>query len=207
MAEKLQYHHGDLRRALLDEAVTLIAERGIDGFSLREVAARAGVSHTAPYHHFADKNALIRAVADRGMALLDTRMAAAEEAAGDDARERLLGIGLAYVLFADEEPEYYAAFTSGAATSVPIAPDDPRHAEHGDTWGRLVRAIVAGQQAGVVGPGDPVLLGVYMWSLVHGLAELWRTAPLRLMPQAAGGLGPFARDVISVALSSMEAPR
>ena len=68
-----------------------------------------------------------------------------------------------------------------------------------------MNAIVACQQAGEMPQGDPVILGVYLWSLVHGLAELWRNGPLSLMPQASDGLEPMARQVLMAALGSMEA--
>jgi hypothetical protein len=77
--------------------------------------------------------------------------------------------------------------------------------EKGNTWQRLVNAVVACQQSGDMPQGDPLILGVYLWSLVHGLAELWRSGPLSLMPQAAEGLEPMARKVLMAALGSMEA--
>jgi AcrR family transcriptional regulator len=206
MSAKDTYHHGNLRRALLDEALALIAEKGVEGLSLREVAARVGVSHAAPYHHFADKTALLRALAHEGMSLMDDRMAAAEEAAGDDPNERLLGIGMAYVIFAVERPDYYAAFNAPEVNNPerPVGAPLPEE-EEGNTWQRLVNAVVACQQSGDMPQGDPVILGVYLWSLVHGLAELWRGGPLSLMPQAAQGLEPMARKVLMAALGSMEA--
>jgi len=219
MSTKDSYHHGDLRRALLDEALVLIGEKGVEHLSLREVAARVGVSHAAPYHHFADKTALIFALGQDGMGHLDDRMAAAEKAASDDAAARLLGIGTAYVLFAVENPEYYAAFTAPEMRTAQVSPDgsaqeyaaavagsnDGEH--HGDrtpgeTWVRLLNAVLACQASGDLPPGDPVILGVYLWSLVHGLAELWRTGPLPLMPQAAHGPEALVRQVLRAALES-----
>jgi AcrR family transcriptional regulator len=206
MSAKDTYHHGNLRRALLDEALVLIAEKGVEGLSLREVASRIGVSHAAPYHHFADKPALVHALAHEGMSLMDDQMAAAEEASGGDPNERLLGIGMAYVVFAVERPDYYAAMNApeinNPAAQLPeFQPDDAQ----GNTWQRLVNAILACQEAGEMPQGDPVILGVYLWSLVHGLAELWRNGPLSLMPQSTNGLEPMARQVLMAALGSMEA--
>jgi AcrR family transcriptional regulator len=206
MSAKDAYHHGNLRRALLDEALVLIAEKGVEGLSLREVASRVGVSHAAPYHHFADKTALVHALAHEGMQLMDDQMAAAEKAAGDDPGARLLGIGMAYVVFAVERPDYYAAMNALEANESEARKDAVQPEEgQGNTWLRLLHAIVACQQTGDIPQGDPVILGVYLWSLVHGLAELWRSGPLVQMPQAADGLEPMARLVLMAALGSMEA--
>lgn len=206
MSAKDTYHHGNLRRALLDEALVLIDEKGVEGLSLREVASRVGVSHAAPYHHFADKTALVHALAHEAMALMDEQMASAEQAAGDDPRERLLGIGMAYVVFAVEHPDYYAALNAPEVNNpeAQLPEEQPQEAQ-GNTWQRLVNAIVVCQASGDLPQGDPMVLAVYLWSLVHGLAELWRNGPLSLMPQAAGGLEPMARQVLMAALGSMEA--
>jgi len=207
MATKDTYHHGNLRRALLDESLELIAEKGVEGLSLREVAARVGVSHAAPYHHFADKTALVHALANEGMTLMDGRMASAEEAAGNDPRARLLGIGMAYVQFAVERPDYYAAFNAPELRSGGSEGEQPEAQsaeESGDTWTRLMNAVVACQQAGALPQGDPVVLGVYLWSLVHGLAELWRSGTLHQLPHARDGLEPLARQVLSAALGTVE---
>ncbi|MDO9108372.1 MAG: TetR/AcrR family transcriptional regulator, partial [Coriobacteriia bacterium] len=170
------YHHGDLRRALLDAALVLIGKKGVAGLSLREVAAGVGVSHAAPYHHFADKTALIHALGNEGMELLDAHMASAEKAAGDDPRARLLGIGMAYVTFAVQHPEYYATFSSPEMQTPPSAKEAAASDRTpGGTWVRLFNAVLACQASGDLPAGDPMVLAVYLWSLVHGLAELWRT--------------------------------
>ena len=160
MAAKDTYHHGNLRRALLDEALAVIADKGVEGLSLREVSSRVGVSHTAPYHHFADKTALVHALAHEGMALMDERMAAAEREAGDDPKLRLLGIGMAYVTFAVERPDYYAAFNAPEVNNpeAQVESEQPDEAQ-GNTWQRLLDAIIACQAAGELPQGDPVVLG------------------------------------------------
>lgn len=194
------YHHGNLRRALLDAALPVIDEKGVDGLSLRELAAGLGVSHAALYHHFAGKSALIDALADEAGALLDERMAAAEREAGSDSRERLIAIGMAYVTFAVERSDYYAAFTASRGTQS-VAGSGPSTATElrGDSWTRLLVVVDACQSDGVLPKGDPVDLGVYLWSLVHGLAELWRSGQLVALAEA--GLEPLARRVLLAALS------
>jgi len=193
------YHHGNLRRALMDGALAVIRERGLESLSLREVAAAAGVSHAAPYHHFADKGALVRALGYEALLRLDERMAEAQVATGQDPAERLVAIGLAYVDFAVERPDYYAAMRSEEMR-------EPRPAEvppaHGDTWGRLVAAVAACQAAGSLPQGDPVTLAVGMWALVHGLADLWLTAPLAMLPQGAAGVQPLAEQVLRSTLAA-----
>lgn len=100
------YHHGDLPAALRGATVELIAERGPGGFSLREVARRAGVSHAAPAHHFGDTQGLLTSVATEGYAHLADQMAAAV-AETTNARDRLLACGRAYIETALANPGHY----------------------------------------------------------------------------------------------------
>src|SRR4051812_11425575 len=92
------YHHGNLRRALLDEALATIRAEGVDGLTLREIGARLGVSRTALYRHFADKRALLTAVATEGFRALRERLVAAWDGGRDEAAFRAMGV--AYVRFA-----------------------------------------------------------------------------------------------------------
>src|SRR5262245_42493142 len=102
---KASYHHADLRPALLAAARRLLAECGAEALSLREVARKTGVSHNAPYRHFADRQALLAAVAAEGFATLAERTRAAGATAA--ARRRLGPIGAAYVRFALDEPNLF----------------------------------------------------------------------------------------------------
>src|ERR1700754_3450754 len=99
------YHHGDLKRALTEAALGLVAEKGPKGFTLREVARRAGVSAAAPYRHFADKAQLLAAAATQGFVLLHEALAEAGER--DDLPTRDLDMGRAYVRWAVAHPDYY----------------------------------------------------------------------------------------------------
>ncbi|WNG58448.1 TetR/AcrR family transcriptional regulator [Archangium gephyra] len=167
-AEKPHYHHGDLRRALLDASLALIAEEGFGALSLREVARRAGVTHAAPYRHFEDKEALLVAVAEEGFRVMTARMRErmARETSPDG---RLVACGVAYVLFAMEHPAHFRVMFGPHFTQPPkLGPPG------GDTdaFGLLVDSITQGQQASVFHEGEPLTLALTCWSLVHGLGSL-----------------------------------
>ncbi len=107
---RVPYHHGDLRRALLDTALDAIGEQGPAAVSLRDVARRAGVSHAAPTHHFRDKTGLLTAIAAEGWSLL------ADALSESAARSGSFGeLGVAYVLFATSHPAHFAVMRSPAS--------------------------------------------------------------------------------------------
>src|SRR5205085_8249512 len=111
-AESRPYHHGDLRRGLVDAARRLLEQEGPTALSLRAVAREAGVSPAAPYHHFKDKAELLDAVAQQGWDMLNAQMAAAK--ASTTGRDQLTELGLAYVCFARENPALYRVMYDGA---------------------------------------------------------------------------------------------
>lgn len=141
------YHHGDLRRALIEAALLIVAEQGPGRMSLREVARRAGVSHAAPTHHFRDKAGLLTAIAADGWRLLADVLAQAPDFAAQ---------GVAYVLFATEHPAHFA---------VMRAPDllrthDPELTAARGRAGAQLRSSSTGGRA------------LAAWAMVHGLASL-----------------------------------
>lgn len=164
MTGQPSYHHGNLRRAVLDAAVAAIAESGPAGWSLRELARRAGVSHAAPAHHFGDKAGLLTAVAAEGYALF----ADALEAAGDD----LYDVGLAYVRFAVDHRAYFEVmFAPGLYRA-----DD---AELGAARERADRMLAAGVHGVTPGPPEEERAArLAAWSIVHGFAQLWLSGAL-----------------------------
>src|ERR1041384_4118115 len=106
MAEARRYHHGDLRRALVEAARRLLESEGPSALSLRAVAREAGVSPAAPYHHFKDKAELLDAVAQEGWDLLNVQMREAKDKA-ETVRAQMNALGVAYVCFARENPALY----------------------------------------------------------------------------------------------------
>jgi AcrR family transcriptional regulator len=162
------YHHGDLKAALVEAAVAILHKEGLEGLTLRAVARKAGVSQAAPYRHFADRRALMAAVAERGFHRL--RQAMMDAMSAGQGRVGLKGVALAYVQFALENPpEYRLMFGAELA-----ATDDlPTLRETGrSVLGFVAEGIAQLQRSKLVGEGDPMLMAAATWSTLHGLSIL-----------------------------------
>ena len=162
------YHHGDLPNTLRRVAAELLAEEDVAGFSLREVARRAGVSHTAPAHHFGDAAGLLTAVATDGFEELTARTI--EAAAGvDDPVEALVRVGRAYVRVATDHPGHCA----GMFRKDMLRPDDPAdQASSSAAFGVLSGAVqrVADERS----PDLDVFGAAQLcWATMHGLLQLY----------------------------------
>ncbi|WP_449063138.1 TetR/AcrR family transcriptional regulator [Planomonospora algeriensis] len=159
---RTSYHHGALRRALLDGARDLLAERGAAAFSLSELARRVGVSTAAPYRHFADKDALLDALAEEGYVAFHAGLEAAARAAADPG-DRVVRLGVVYLRFAEETPALFEIMFRDR----PGRPSGPA------TFELLVTAVGQAQDAGALPSGQPpVVLARTIWALLHGLAIL-----------------------------------
>lgn len=182
-SSKRGYHHGNLRAALIEAARALIAEKGPMGFTIAEAARLAGVSPSAPYRHFKDRDALIVDVAKAGF----TRFADALERAWADPGltplKALDAQGRAYLRFAEAEPAFYSAmFEAG----VPMEADPELRREADRAFGSLMRACEAVAAAAPAGRRPPALMmATHIWALSHGVASLFgrsdegrRPAPL-----------------------------
>ena len=155
------YHHGDLRRELLAVGETVLTERGIADLSLREVARRVGVSHNAPFKHFASKEALLAAIAEQGFVDLAERLAAAMVGGVHDAMQAR---ALSYVTFALERPAVFRLMFGGQVDAT----QHPSLAERSEASLRGITGHIAtafGEEA-----LDEAILAA--WSFVHGLANL-----------------------------------
>jgi len=165
------YHHGNLRAALVTAGLSLIEERGSRGFTLREVARRADVSHAAPYRHFADREALLVAVAADGFAAFDKALSRARrEYQGQPGPDEVCALGLAYVTYAVDHPQHYQIMFGDAIGAGARFPDLADAAQK--SFGHLLQAISDGQRAGALRRADPKQLALCAWSTVHGLASL-----------------------------------
>jgi AcrR family transcriptional regulator len=164
------YQHGDLREALIQAGLKLLAEQGLAGFSLRGAAQLAGVSHAAPYRHFADKQALVAAIAERGFRLLTASMRdelAASEAAGT--LEKLYALGVGYVRFGTRHPDYMRVIFGG---EVEAEASPELHAAGEEAWSALRGVVAAGLDSGELQGADPDAVSLSCWSMVHGLSAL-----------------------------------
>ena len=181
----MPYHHGDLRRALLQGAIELLAEGGPAGLTMRGAAQRAGVSPAAPYRHFTDKRAMLAAVAEEGFLALE-RACVGAVGHETDAVEAFWRRGVAYVTFAIENPAHYRVMFG------PEIPD--KRAYEGlfvaaaAAFEALRNSLEACVAAGLFGEDQIELRAMRAWSLVHGLASLFIDGQFA----AQGGLG---RDV------------
>lgn len=161
------YHHGALRPALIAAAEALIAERGLDRFSLRETARRAGVSPSAPAHHFRDTKGLLTAIATAAFRELGDALEAAGQ--GAPTREERLGAqGHAYVDFAFRQPARFNLMWREAL----LDRDDPEYGAAASRAFLLLDRAVRGEDA-VGSPNDPAAApSIAAWALVHGFARL-----------------------------------
>lgn len=166
------YHHGDLSRALVSAAEELLEERGVEGFTLRECARRAGVSHAAPAHHFGDVSGLLAEVAASGFERLTAAILKAKPRESDPAELMVLG-NLIYVQFAIDHPALFRLmFQSGR-----IDRSNERLRRAGAAAFATLKAALSGLRGDgdtdVMAPEswrDPELLE--QWALIHGLATL-----------------------------------
>ena len=163
------YHHGNLRRALLDEALSTIRREGVEGVTLREIGARLGVSRTALYRHFADKRALLSAVAAEGFRTLREQLVAAWEGGGEG-MAGFEAMGLAYVQFAVANQTHFRVMFS---RYIEREPADPELASEGSgAFMALENAVVALQRGGELRADDTDLMTRHIWAVVHGVANL-----------------------------------
>ena len=165
---KRAYHHGDLRAQLLESALAILRTKGPQALTIRGVARAAHVSQAAPYRHFADRRALVAAVAEAGFHLLHTAMFEGMQRApgGQGFRQ----VAVAYMQFAHDHPAEYRIMFGPELSNHDELPA-LREASHA-TLGFVAGGIAGLQSAGVVGKGDPAIMAAALWSMLHGLVML-----------------------------------
>jgi AcrR family transcriptional regulator len=180
MSDKKRYHHGDLRRVLLAAAEAELSERGIEAFSLRAVAKRAGVSHAAPAHHFRDAQGLLTALAAEGFRQFLETQGVREADAPPEPRAQLLAAGLGYIDFALKRPAVFRLLWGSDRPNF-ADPELARAAQ--DAYRHLIEQVWA---AG----GRSVADESAIWAVAHGLADLLAAGRLK----SIGSFPQEARD-------------
>ena len=166
------YHHGNLKEALLQAALGLIAEKGAAGFTFADAARMAGVSPAAPYRHFRDRDELLSSIALRGFEQFESALNAAWDDGRPDTLTAFERVGKAYLKFAREEPSFYSAmFESGLSIEINPA----LHAAGERAFG-VIRAA-AERLAALAPPGvarpPALMMALHIWSMSHGIASLF----------------------------------
>jgi AcrR family transcriptional regulator len=194
--EPRRYHHGDLREALVSEGARIVARRGAGALSLRALARRIGVSPRAPYRHFADKEALLAAIAEQGFGRFGAALAAALGGhAGAPADERLRVLAAAYLEF---------SVTHAHLVELMFGDKFPNRARRHPALHRAALATFAALEAevGRVIPGpsrrERALAATAAWALVHGLTDLVRKQQLEHVLPRAGDRGRLPRFVVDL---------
>lgn len=160
------YHHGSLRETLVETAFHLVDSEGVEALSMRALAREAGVSSAAPFRHFADKQLLLQAVAERASTELQRKL---DEASDDrqDALTQFRAMTVAYVRFAAEHPKLFQLLQQTPSVSGAFlgeANDERRL--------KLIALIYEGQNAGLIPDADPELIALSSEALTHGLARM-----------------------------------
>jgi AcrR family transcriptional regulator len=182
------YHHGNLRAALLAEAEQTLRDQGIGELSLRDLARQAGVSHAAPRRHFADRQALLDALAEVGYLRLGDEVRAAIDAAGDDYEARLRAAASAYVRFAIHD--------AALLELMYVVKRGPHSAALDEAFGRLFRTfddLIHAGQAGELRPGDPDRIRLLLLAAVQGVAGLVTSGSV-----AAGQADELIADAVAL---------
>jgi len=191
LAETRPYHHGDLRRALVEAGRRLLEAEGGADLSLRAVAREAGVSPAAPYHHFRDKNELLDALAMEGWDQLGDQMRAAL-AAADPARERLVTLGIAYVRFSRMNPAIYRVMFACSQNNETM----PEKLRDEGAYRLVCDTLI---ESGL-DPEDETgleLAAIAVWCAAHGVAEMVGFKEFAPLQAQLGGEEAFLRAVFS----------
>jgi AcrR family transcriptional regulator len=198
------YHHGDLRRALVEATSRLVEQYGQEGFTLRAAARLAGVSDGAPYHHFADRDALLAAVAEHGYRSLCVELRESADRERSDARRKSLAVGVTYVLFAAKNPAKFRLMFGPLVHAKGRYPELAAAAQ--ETY-ELVRAGLApaSDERAVRVPARNAMFG--RWAMVHGLSLLAIDGHLSHHAGSERSLKRWVAEIFDWLMSSAEPAR
>jgi AcrR family transcriptional regulator len=165
-----KYHHGDLKNALIEAGIKILSKEGVGGLSLRKVAKQAGVSHSAPYAHFTDKQSLIAAISTEGFKQLYAELDAAILSHASDPKEQLMEGAWAYVQFAMNNTDTFKIMFSGVLEKEK---DYPAFVEISHkTFDRVADIVRACQAVSILRPVPTEILAIAVWGQLHGIISL-----------------------------------
>ena len=164
------YHHGDLKNALIKAGVEILSKEGIEGLSLRKVAQRAGVSHNAPYSHFHDKQSLIAAISTEGFKQLYQELDTTISTYTNDPKRQLQEAAWAYVQFAMSNTDTFKIMFSGVLEKEKEYPAFVEISRN--TFNRVLDIVRACQDAGFLRGAPPEMMAVTVWGQIHGIISL-----------------------------------
>lgn len=164
------YHHGDLKNALIDAGISILKQEGVRGLSLRSAAQKAGVSHSAPYAHFKDKQALIAAISTRGLQQFYEMVSHIAASHQGNPGEQLYEVAWAYTKFAMTDTGLFKIIFSSIIEREHDYPDFVEISHR--NFGLIVEVIENNQKAGILKQGDSELIALSVWSMVHGFISL-----------------------------------
>ena len=198
--EEKSYHHGDLRNALVAAGLQVLSEQGAEALNLREVARKAGVSHAAPYRHFADKDALIAAIAIDGFRKLENQLRKSSDSRKRTTASKLVALGQAYVQFALNHIDHFRVmFTLHRERE--IYPE--LHIASKACFNVLVSTLAEAQAKGDLHVGDPVLMSEILWSSLHGMAMLLSNGQITLSDLRIGSADELTRRHVEWILNGL----
>jgi AcrR family transcriptional regulator len=195
------YHHGDLKRALIDAGEQLLIEHGAAGLSLRETAKLVGVSHTAPYRHFKDKDALLTAITESGFDSLAETLQNVTEEHNRDPKQQLIGATVAYVKLAITHIEMHQLMFGRMLDEDEMSEEMLEKKQL--VFKTLLQIIKNGQKKKVFKKEEPQTLATAAWSMMHGYTMLISTGQLKETATTLMQIESLASEIVTYLLEGL----
>lgn len=198
------YHHGQLKETLIRAALQILKTKSPNEISLRELAREAGVSGTAPYRHFKDKNELLAAISQQGFEIMSQHLLEAIEKAGQDPLKMLNDCGLAYFKMGFEHPQHFKLMVNSEI--IPCKDYPELLMSSGKSFLLVKKMVEFCQSKGLLGPGDPMTKALHCWSVVNGFTALYAAEQLEWIGVTPENAENALRSLMSQFLMGTEKP-
>ncbi|MDZ4726134.1 MAG: TetR/AcrR family transcriptional regulator [Leptospira sp.] len=171
------YHHGNLREAILNESMVWIKKKGVESLSLREIAKKLGVTHSAPNKHFAKKEILLASLIEIGFTQFKIALLEGRNGIEIHPKESFISMGVSYLRFANENPEIYRLMFSNNIEDITLYPACEKAGL--ESFEVLLSAVMILQSKGIIKKGDPKEMAYLIWSFTHGYVMLVQDGRLK----------------------------